>query len=137
MKSEPILDLDGFFNGLDPDSFCLEEVKAKQGQHIVENVEIADHFIVDGHRGTVVGWKLNKCEYHATYRYTLDVAWMDRDGNALKNRSLDKRGYHNDVHPASPYDQGFPERQTQSTPEHYWKSRSIDHLPLSHHDTEH
>ena len=94
--------------GLDPTSFTREQVESKVGKHLVEQVEMADHYIVDGNKGTVVDWELVEDGHFCTYEYVLNVKWFDREGNDIGENWLRRPEFLRNVRLASDQEQGFP-----------------------------
>ena len=95
--------------GMDPTSLTREQVEAKVGKHFVEQVELADQYVVDGNRGTVVDWDLVENDHYCTYEYVLDVAWSDREGNDIGQNWLRQPEYLSKVRLAGDHEQGFPD----------------------------
>lgn len=109
MPKNRIPDLSIAHLGMDPTSFTREQVEAKVGKHLVEQVKLADQFVVDGNKGTVVDWDLVENEHYCTYEYVLDVAWCDREGNDIGQNWLRQPEYLSKVRLAGDHEQGFPE----------------------------
>lgn len=113
MSPENEIDLETFYRGLQQDSFTREEVEAMQGRNVVRNVEIADHMIVDGNRGTIFDWERIECEWACAYHYNAKVAWQDGDGNRLRDGALNKADMFTDVRYATEKEtSGFPDYET-------------------------